>query len=388
MDNNNQPPAFETKKEKAPLLQRMKDSGCFSPFYSTLMILFAVSIVIYILSRFITPLAEFLARYPSHGIRYILALLTSWIPFSLAECIVILLPLMFVAYMVYATRFIKSDAPGFGKKVLMPLISVILIIGILFLSMFGPCYFRNNLSDNLGIEDAAVSGEELYETAIWLAYQIHELIPEITFAAAGESHMPCDFDSMVALINDAFESYAAKVNYISSFKSKPKPIALSEPMTYTHISGVYTFFTGEANINVNYPDFIIPFTIAHEMSHQRGIAREEEANMVAFLVCLESQNPYVKYSGLANVLSYVSNALYKADKTLHDDFRNHYYPQKLAAENKAYSKFFDKYRENTANKIVNTVNNTFLVSQGQTKGSKSYGLVVDLTVSYYKSLTK
>ncbi len=122
MDNNNQPPAFETKKEKAPLLQRMKDSGCFSPFYSTLMILFAVSIVIYILSRFITPLAEFLARYPSHGIRYILALLTSWIPFSLAECIVILLPLMFVAYMVYATRFIKSDAPGFGKKVLMPLI--------------------------------------------------------------------------------------------------------------------------------------------------------------------------------------------------------------------------------------------------------------------------
>jgi len=386
--DNNQTTTPETKERKAPLLQRLKDSGCFSTFYLTLMILFAASLVIYILSRFITPLAEFLARYPSQGIRFILALLTSWIPFSLAECVVVLLPLMFVAYMVYAVSFIKSDAPYFGKKVLMPLISIILILGILFFTMFGPCYFRNDLSVNLGIEDAAVSGEELYETAVWLTSQINELIPEITFATSGESHMPCDFNSMVALLNDAFEAYASKVDYISSFRSKPKAIAFSEPMTYTHISGLYSFFTGEANINVNYPDFIMPFTIAHEMSHQRGIAREEEANMVAFLVCLESPNPYVRYSGLTNVLSYVNSALYKANKDLYKNFRTHYYPQKLAAENKAYSDFFDKYRENVANTVVNTVNNSFLVSQGQPQGTKSYGLVVDLTVSYYKSLTK
>ena len=159
-------------------------------------------------------------------------------------------------------------------------------------------------------------------------------------------------------------------------------------MTYTHISGVYSFFTGEANINVNYPDFIVPFTMAHEMSHQRGIAREEEANMVAFLVCLNSNNPYVRYSGLSNVLSYVNSALYRADKELYKRFRNYYYPSELAKENSAYSLFFDKYRENVANNVTNAVNNSFLQSQGQSQGTKSYGLVVDLTVSYYKSLTQ
>lgn len=374
--------------KKKTLKQRLLESGCFTPFYITEMVLFVLSLVIYILSRFITPLAEFIARYPSHGIRFIMAKLTTWIPFSLAECIFVLLPLMFVSYMVYAVRQIKSETKRFGAKVLMPLVSVILIIGILFFSMFAPCYFRNSLSENLGIEDVPVSGEELYDTAVWLANQISALTPQITFAASGESHMPCDYATMTELINDAFESYASGVDYISSFKSQPKSISLSEPMTYTHISGVYTFFTGEANINVNFPDFIIPFTMAHEMSHQRGIAREEEANMVAFLVCLESDNPYVKYSGLANVLSYVNSALNKADKDLYKKFRSYYYPSELARENNAYSRFFDKYRENAANTVTNAVNNKFLQSQGQTQGSKSYGLVVDLTVSYFKSLNK
>ncbi|MDD6300876.1 MAG: DUF3810 domain-containing protein [Ruminococcus sp.] len=386
MDNNavNVTP----KEPKKPFIQRLRESGCFSPFYVTVMLLFALSLVLYVLSRFITPLAEFLSRYPAHGIRFIMAKLTTWIPFSVAECIIILLPLLFVAYMVYAVRFIKHNTDGFGSKVLMPLVSIILIIGILFFSMFAPCYFRNPLSVNLGIEDAAVSGEELFETAVWLSAEIKNVTPDITFSASGESHMPCDYGTMATLINDAFDSYASGVDYISSFRSSPKPIALSEPMTYTHISGVYSFFTGEANINVNYPDFIVPFTMAHEMSHQRGIAREEEANMVAFLVCLNSNNPYVRYSGLSNVLSYVNSALYRADKELYKRFRNYYYPSELAKENSAYSLFFDKYRENVANNVTNAVNNSFLQSQGQSQGTKSYGLVVDLTVSYYKSLTQ
>ncbi|MEG2118101.1 MAG: DUF3810 domain-containing protein, partial [Clostridia bacterium] len=178
-----------------------------------------------------------------------------------------------------------------------------------------------------------------------------------------------------------------EVDYISSFTSRPKPIMLSEPMLYTHISGVYTFFTGEANINTNYPDFLIPYTMAHELSHQRGIAREDEANMVAFLVCLKSRNAYVKYSGLTNMLSYLTSALYKADKDQYNELMAKYYPDQIKKEMKAYSIFFEKYRESVANKVTDAVNNTFLQSQGQSQGTKSYGLVVDLTVAYYKSIS-
>ena len=51
----------------------------------------------------------------------------------------------------------------------------------------------------------------------------------------------------------------------------------------------------------------------------------------------------------------------------------------------AYSDFFDKYRDNVAADVSGAVNNSYLISQGQTDGTKSYGLVVDLAVAYYKT---
>ena len=65
-------------------------------------------------------------------------------------------------------------------------------------------------------------------------------------------------------------------------------------------------------------------------------------------------------------------------------YRSHY-PVALRAELSAYSKFFDEYRQSTASTVVGAVNDTFLQSQGQTQGTQSYGLVVDLFVAYYKA---
>ena len=57
---------------------------------------------------------------------------------------------------------------------------------------------------------------------------------------------------------------------------------------------------------------------------------------------------------------------------------------RVKAEMAAYSRFYEKYRESVASNVTETVNNTFLVIQG-TEGTKSYGMVVDLAVAYYKT---
>ena len=62
-------------------------------------------------------------------------------------------------------------------------------------------------------------------------------------------------------------------------------------------------------------------------------------------------------------------------------------PTVISKEFAAYSAFFDKYRESTASQVTGAVNNTFLGSQGQSAGTKSYGLVVDLAVAYYLPVT-
>ena len=183
---------------------------------------------------------------------------------------------------------------------------------------------------------------------------------------------------------DAYDKASAKYDFIDDFHSRVKPVMLSEPMSYTHITGVYTFFTGEANINVNFPDYTIPFTAAHELAHQRGIAREDEANFVAFLVCMESDDVYIRYSGALNMYEYVVSALYSANYEL---YKENYLkqPKAIIAERIACSEFFDKYRENVAANVSTTVNNAYITSHNQPQGVKSYGLVVDLVAAYMLS---
>jgi hypothetical protein len=154
-------------------------------------------------------------------------------------------------------------------------------------------------------------------------------------------------------------------------------------MSYTHITGVYTFFTGEANINVAFPDYTLPYTAAHELAHQRGIAREDEANFLAFLVCIGSEDAYIRYSAYVNLYEYVASALASADRTLYAKAASTL-PTLAVTEQRAYANFFEKYRDSTASEVSETVNNTFLVIHG-TEGTKSYGMVVDLCVAYYKA---
>ena len=158
-------------------------------------------------------------------------------------------------------------------------------------------------------------------------------------------------------------------------------------MSYAHFTGLYTFFTGEANINVLFPDYTLPFTAAHELAHGRGIARENEANFIAFLVCMESTDPYIRYCGLLNMYEYVMSALYNADteegKPLYNKIAS--LPDKrIRGELSAYAEFFEKYRTSSVSEISGAINDSFLKANGTEEGEKSYGLVVNLAVSYYK----
>ena len=58
-------------------------------------------------------------------------------------------------------------------------------------------------------------------------------------------------------------------------------------MSYANIGGMFFPFTMESNINVDNPFFVVPWTMAHELAHQCGFMREDEANFIAYLACKE-----------------------------------------------------------------------------------------------------
>lgn len=338
----------------------------------------ALLYLIFVLSE---SFSDFFNRYVSSVFRAILAHLTSWIPFSLAEFMLILIPV----WVFLISRAVIKKYGSTLKETMKGVLCVLSVLGIVFSVFtlnFAAGYRGSTLDKKLGIEQQKVSADELYTTSVILLDGIESTVEEICFENGGFSVMPYNYSEMNAKLLDAYDSAAEKYDFIQKLNSRLKPVMLSEPMSYTHITGVYTFFTGEANVNVNFPDYCVVYTAAHELAHQRGIAREDEANFMAFLICLESEDAYVRYCGYLNLYEYVASALSRADKTL---FNNSYskLPEVVKGELRAYSEFYEKYEHSTVSKVSETVNNTFLTSQG-TPGTKSYGMVVDLAVAYYK----
>lgn len=372
------------KTAKTPFSQKLRERGFFRPYVRISAGLFVFSLLVYVLARFLPAFAEFWARYPSQALRFLLAKCSGILHFSIVEWAILSLPLLIVGYFFFSNRSMKRDASTYNYyRWLLPLVCAILIVLSLFFTAFAPCYFRYPLSRNLSLKEREVTAQELYDTASIVCDEIEALKGDVTFLFGGESVMPYDFDELVEKIDQAYAKYAAGEDFVGHFHSRAKPLASSSLFTYTHISGVYTFMTGEVNINVNYPDFIRPFTVAHEFSHQRGIAKEEEANFVAYLVCIGSDDAFVRYSGYTNLLQYLTDALAKADASLYQKLCKEKLPAETSGEFSSYSLFFRKYSGSTASKVTGGINDVFLTSQGEKAGTASYGLVVDLAVAYY-----
>lgn len=342
----------------------------------------ALCAILYICFICFPEFSDIFNRYVSPFVRGFLATLTGWIPFSLAEFLLLMVPFIVIAIVVFGLKRYSSS----WRDVLIFSLTILSVAAYVFSTFtlgFVPAYRGSRLDKKLGLDKQPVSAEELRDTTYAVLEELTAIESEIGFKSDGFSVMPYSYEELNDKLMDAYDVACEKYDFIPKLHSRVKRIMLSEPMTYTHISGVYTFFTGEANINTNFPDYTLPYTAAHELAHQRGIAREDEANFVAFLVCKESDDVYIRYSAYLNMYEYLRNALYAANT---DYYTETYYsvPVNCRKEMTAYSKFFDKYRENVIEEVSETVNDTFLTING-TEGTRSYGMVVDLAVAYYKA---
>ena len=338
-----------------------------------------VSLLIHLLFYVSTTFADGFNLTVSAFFRELLARISSIVPFSLAEALILLIIPLFVAALVYG--FYLKD-PIRQTRFACLLLSFILLFYSSFVLTFAAGYRGSTLDRKMGIERRAVGETELYGTALWLIDELENLSPEIVYDAEGASVMPFGFDEMVGEIRVSYDSLRQKYDFLSYSSGEAKPVAMSRAMSYTNILGVYTFFTGEANVNTNFNDFSTVFTAAHEMAHQRGFAREDEANMMAFLACMNSDVPYLRYAGCFEMLRYVLSALSSTGSMYYAEawYRM---PEGARSDQAVYAARFAPYRDSVVGHVSGTINDTYLKLQG-TAGQKSYGLVVDLAVALYR----
>jgi len=346
-------------------------------FYGVL----AFSLLIYLAAVLFSGFAAWFNGTVGAAVRALLAHLTSWLPFSLAEILLYALPLGIAAVGVLAWRRYCDTWRDTGRFLLSLLACVSLLFSV-FVFSFGPGYRTPSLDQGLSLAPREVNGETLAHTLSRLVDEVNAAAESVSFEENGFSLMPYDLRELNGKLMTGYERLCEDYDFISSLKSRVKPVLASRAMSYTHITGVYTYFTGEANINVDFPPYTQPFTAAHELAHQRGIAREDEANFVAFLACVAADDAYIRYSAYLNLYEYVANALWEVDSEAYMTIAKGLLPA-VKGELHAYAAFFEPLRDSAASSVSGAVNDTYLKLHGNEAGVYSYNLVVELAVAYF-----
>lgn len=343
------------------------------------LILALVSGVVLTLSIFFVPVADFFNSTLATAFRTIMSALTMCLPFSFAEILIVLIPVLLILVAVFAFRRIRTKVAAI--RFLFAVLAVPAFIFSGFVFSLGIPYHTTTLGERMAISEVEVTKENLTYTAELLRDETNALAKELELDGDSASSMNMSMRELSQKITDAYTDFEEEYGFPFNFYTEAKPLIFDGVMSSAHLLGIYTFFTGESNINDGYPDFCLPFTVAHEFAHQRGIIRENEANFLAFVVCICSDDPYIRYSGYLNMYEYTVSALYRTDRELYRTVHRELCDE-VFADLRAEYEHSSKYEDSKLAETVGNVNDAYLQLNG-TEGTVSYGLAVRLAVAYY-----
>jgi hypothetical protein len=359
----------------------------------------ALPILICLLVAFVfLMLPKWLAQSPETSEWYALRLfpylswplvsLTSLIPISITEIFVVaavpVVPILLIGYIVRAVR--SREKKRFFYRSTVVLSVMIMVVSVSFSLMHGIGYSRRPLHVSLELVPSERSAEELAEVMNWLAEGVAENRPVLPENDQGGMVPIGGIQSVLREGSEAMDMAAAVFPELSGNKVRVKPVALSHYWSYTGIVGMYFPFFGEANANVDVPPHTIPMTACHEISHIRGIAREQDANLAGFLACVSSDRPDFRYSGYMFALGYISGDLAAVDADAYAKIA-------LLIPEGAYRDMNISYEywkqfEGPVEEISTEVNDTYLKANLQPEGVHSYSLVSQLIIEYYFGYVK
>lgn len=146
--------------------------------------------------------------------------------------------------------------------------------------------------------------EELEEFTVQLIAKTNELHIQIMGHDTITYRNPYQVSEIFEKAIVSYEEISIKYPFLKYENPSIKESLFSKPLSYMGFSGYFNPFTHEAQVNSFIPRYNFPTTTLHEMAHQIGIAPENEANFIGYLVSIESSDIHFRYSGYTFGLKY------------------------------------------------------------------------------------
>ena len=350
--------------------------------YLTAAIIGAITWVLMQFGQRFSTLVDMVYPYVIRTLQGFLAQWSGSVDFLLWQLLAVVLAIVLLATLVAVIAAKKSIIAWGGWA-----FSACALVYLLHTMVWGLNYYAGPLAEDIRMETAQYTIEELAQATEYYRDKANILAQQVKRDGSGDLTYP-EFEQMADRAGMGFQRLVYDRSYpIFAGSTLPvKKLGWADMYTSMGITGVTFGLTGEAAVNPQIPDVLLPFTMAHEMAHRMCIASERDANFAAFLACSVHPDVEFEYSAYFMAFRYCYNAISglktvaAAEATA--DIREGISDQLLKDMND-YNDFFIAKQDKAATEFANTANDTYLKTSGETSGIRSYNEVCDLLVNWH-----
>ncbi|HEY4337236.1 MAG TPA: DUF3810 domain-containing protein [Puia sp.] len=346
----------------------------------TWIVLVSLVIVIKIFSRFPGAVEKGYSTGLYPVIARLQRLLFGWIPFSIGDLFYAVTAVWLLYSLFFFTRTMvrRQAGKGYFLSVLRRILFYLLLLYVVFNISWGLNYDRKGIADQLQLEVKPYSTADLTDMVRLMVIRLNDLD-----SAAHERRAA--LASHRYLFEGAITSYKNLSGQDPRFAyplPSVKPSMFSIIGSYLGFSGYYNPFSGEAQLNMTVPLFTQPYTTCHEIGHQLGYAKENEANFAGFLSARSSDDPTFRYSVYFELYLYAARELYGRDSSQLKPLKEQLKPS-IRADFRELQAFLIKYR-NPFEPVIGRLYGRYLKANRQPQGMHTYNEVVAWLIAYYK----
>lgn len=223
-------------------------------------------------------------------------------------------------------------------------LAAISCVVLLHTGIYGLNQYASPIADDVRLEINDYTVSELNEATLYFRDKANALALEIPRDSKGNPDIGT-FEELAEKAGDGFRVLTYE-QAISVFAGSTVPVKkLGWNIFYGGQFGVTVALTGEAAVNPNVPDAILPFAMCNEMARRMSIYSDADAAFAAFLAGAANPAKEFQYSAYLMAYNYCYNALVQiptstaqACAVQTDQGVN----QQLRTDLKSYEKFFGK----------------------------------------------
>ena len=342
-------------------------------------------ILLVILIKFSSLYPGFIEKYYSDGVYPVISkaqrFLFGWLPFSIGDLIygffilVMLVKTWQLIRVIFKKRF---DRPYFLSG-LKQVIFFFLLVYVFFYLFWGLNYSRKGIAQQLDLKMDRYTPPQLDTLTRILEQRLNH------YASLVDPQQKDSFYKKRNLFRESEEAYRIGSRQYFFLKYQPrsiKPSIFSYAGNVLGFQGYYNPFSGEGQVNTTIPVFMQPFVACHEIGHQVGYGKENEANFAGFLACRLHPSPVFRYSVYFDMYNYAINELYRADSAKAKQYLDSLHPQ-VKRDYAEMRRFFRKYK-NPVEPVITWFYDKYLEANNQPAGKRTYSQVVAFLIAYQK----